>query len=396
MGDVSVKKPVTGSIFGFIIVLAIGFALYFILSLIGGAFDAGMTYDSVVTGISTSFIRQLVWFFMNWTEPQFYGGMIAGIGLILGGFVAYILAKKNSKLAGFDICYGSSNVWPWVFASQVISIGLAVFVFRYINIISLPEVAWVATFITVAGAPPSLMLMYGPSVKVLLTVSILGGLLSPPIATWLANYVTTPLGVHGVVANVFTMVITGLGICSVCRILPWIKKVPIKDHRKTEKPAENVYSAKWFVRRCIADFSEAPFYGNEVTSIFLLVAIILEWIISPNLVSGGSLMVPAIILSQFVGSAVGVLLYAGKFDNGGWYATYVPVVSVGPACVLVFGGGIHIAVIAGVIGGILGGPFAEFFARHLPEDIHPTSANVASMGICTIIVTVVIKYLLGF
>ena len=332
---------------------------------------------------------------MNFTDPQFYGGVIASIMLIIGGFIGWILARKNSKLAGIDICYGISNIFPWVFASQVLSAGLAIFVFRYINLFDTMQVAWVATFVSIVGAPPSVMLLYGPGIKQLLTGSILGGLLAAPVATWLFNYITQPLGMPGVASNVFAMTITGVLICGICKVLPWIKKREVIDHRKKTKPGEDVYSAKWLVRRCIADFSEAQFWATEIASIFLFVGLIVEWMISTNLVAGGSGMIPAIVLSQFIGTGVGVFLYASKFDNGGWYGTYIPVVSVGPACVLMFGGGIHIAVIAGVLGGILGPPLGEFLQSKCPDGIHPTNAYVAAMGICSTVVASTIRFL-GF
>lgn len=390
--DISIRKP-TGSPIGLVIMLAIGFAFYFVFSRIGGALGGMMTYDGVITGITASFPQQVQWLLMNFTEPQFYAGMLAGLGVMAGGFIAWRLAVAKSKYAGFDVCYGQSNLWPWVFASQVISAGLAIFVFRYINLFDTMDVAWVPTFVSIVGAPPSVVLLYGKSVPALITGSILGGLLSAPVATWLSTYVTATWNAPGVVPNVLAMAITGVLICSICRVLPWVKKVEYKSHRDTPKPAENVYTPFWFMRRVTADFSEAQFYGNEIASLVLLSAVTIEWVLSPGLVSGGSGMLPAIILSQFVASSVGVFLYANKFENNGWYGTYVPVVSVGPACVLFFGGGIHIALVAGVLGGIIGAPFAEFLQRHWPEGIHPTSANVTAMAISTIIVAFVIRFI---
>lgn len=385
-------KKKTGSLLGFIIVIAIGFGFYFGLNAIGGASEA-LNYNTVVDGITGNVGKQIQWFFMNFTEPQFYAGIFAGIGVILGGLIAWILAKKNSKLAGFDVCYGSSSLFPWVLASQVLSLGLAIFVFRYINLFDMTQSTWVATFITVVGAPPSVMLMYGPSIAALLTSSIVAGLLSAPVATWISTYIVGPLGVPGVVANVSTMAVVGVVVCFICKVLPWVEKKPVKSYRKTAAPADDVYSAKWFVRRCLADFTEAQFYGNEVAAVVLLLGVVIDWIISRQLPAYGGGALPAIILSQFVGAAVGVLLYANKFDNGGWYATYVPVVSVGPACVLMFGGTIPVALFAGALGGILGAPFADFFASRLPEGVHGTNANVTSMAICTIIVSMVMKFL---
>ena len=380
-----------GSFVGFVIVIAIGFAFYFVLSAIGGS--GALTTASVVDGITGSFVQQVQWMFMNFTEPQFYGGIFAGIAVILGGFVAWILAKKNSKLSGMDVCYGNSNLFPWIFASQLISVVIAIIL--YIHLFDSLNVSWIATFVSIVGAPPAVMFLYGPNVKALLTGSILGGIMCAPVATWLSRYLIGPIGAPGVAANVFAMAITGVIICSICRILPWMKKIPLKSHRKTPKPDEDVYSTKWFVRRCFAEFSEAQFYGNELAGLFVLVGVTVDWLISSALPAGGSGLLPAIILSQFVGAAVGVFLYAHKFEKGGWYGTYIPVVSVGPASVLFFGGGIHTAVVAGVLGAIMGPPLAEMLASRLPEGIHPTNANVTSMGISSIVVVMVMNFV-GF
>ncbi len=372
-----------GSVVGAVISLAIGFAFYFILELIegnGSFFD----YGNIIDGITKSFPKQVIWFFMNFTEAQFYASFFAGIGLIAGGFIAWVLAKKGSGKAGFSICYGSSSLFPWVLGSQMLSLALAIFVFRYIDIFGDPEVTWAATFITVVGAPPAVMLLYGPSISALLTSSILGGLVCPAMATWFSTYVTGPWDLPGVVANVTTMAITGMFICMVCKAAPWVEKKPVKSYPVAVGDGDDVHSVSWMIRRVLADFTEAPFYGNEVAAVFLLIGLVAGEIVSGTHGAYGSGAVPAIVLSQFVGATVGVFLYADKFDNGGWYATYVPVVSVGPACVLMFGANIPVALFSGILGGIFGGPVAEFFAGKLPEGVHVTVANVTSMAICTI------------
>lgn len=396
MGEtVKTKEKMTGALPGFIISIVIGFAFYFGLKALSGN-NAVFDYNNMISGILDSVPKQIAWFFMNFTEAQFYASVFAGIGIILGGIVAWILAIKNSKYAGFDVCYGSSTLFPWVLASQLISLGLAIFVFRYINGFADSSVTWIATFITVVGAPPAVMLLYGPSVPALLTSSIIGGLICAPTAIWIGNAIVTPWKLPGVVANVSTMAITGIIVCMVCKILPWVKPVPVKPHRTEAAPADDVYSTSWFVRRVFADFTEAQFYGNEVASAFLLAGAVIGAIVCGNHGAYGSGAVPAIILSQFVGAATGVFLYAGKFDNGGWYATYVPVVSVGPACVLMYGANIPVAVFAGVLGGIIGGPIAQFFSEKLPEGVHGTVANVTSMTISTVTVSVVISALPWF
>jgi hypothetical protein len=389
------KRRNFGSLTGLLISIIIGFVIYFLMTLSKGTVS-GLAYKNIINGILGSPSKQVAWFFMNFTEAQFYAGLFASIGIIGGGFAAWLLAVKNSKYCGFDICYGSSTLFPWVLASQVISLGLAIFVFRYIGNFAQPGVTWVATFISVVGAPPAVMLLYGPSISALLTASVLGGLICAPTAIWIGGSIIPLLKIPGVVANVTAMAITGIIICVVCKMLPWVKQVPVKPHHSGTNQEPDVYRASWFVRRTLADFSEAQFYGNEVASIFMLVGVIIDWLICSTHGAYGSNAIPAIILSQFIGSAVGVFFYTEKFNHGGWYATYVPVVSVGPACVLLFGATVPVAVFAGFLGGILGGPIAEFCAAKLPEGVHGTVANVTSMAVCTTIVAIVMSALPWF
>ena len=389
------EKIKTGSLAGLVVCLVIGFIFYFVIKGTGGSL-AGFDYNNLIGGILNSLPKQIAWFFMNFTEAQFYASMFAGIAVILGGAIAWLLAIKGSRYAGFDVCYGSSTLFPWVLASQVLSLALAIFVFRYIGGFADPEVTWIATFITVVGAPPAVVLLYGPSISALLTSSILGGLICAPTAIWIGTYITGPWNLPGVVSNVLTMAITGMIVCMACKILPWVKKVPVKPHKDTGNSNPDVYGVSWFIRRVLAEFTEAQFYGNEVAAVVLLIGVLVGNLLCSTHGAYGSEAVGAIVLSQFAGAAVGVFLYASKFDKGGWYATYVPVVSVGPACVLFFGASIPVALFAGVLGGILGGPVAQFFAEKLPDGVHVTVANVTSMAICTTITAVVMTALPWF
>lgn len=392
------NKKSLGSLLGFFYTISIGFLFYFILKNFGST-SAWLDYSSVIERAGKGeLLYKFAWMVMNFTEPQFYAGFLSSLSIILGGFVAWRLSLKKSKFSGFEICYDMANMWPWIFASQILSLIIAIFVLNFTRFFA-EGYDWLPTFITVAGASPSLMLIYGPSYRVLFSSSILGGLLSFPIAFWLMTNIIPILNIPGVVGNVLTMAITGIIIGQIFKSLSWIKKTPIRfiekeilSQSKKEKYQE-MHKPSWFVRRVIADFSEAQFYGNEVAGLFILIGVSIEWLINSSHLAYASLAIPEIILSQFIGSSVGVLLYFNKYVEYGWYATYVPLVSAGPACVLMFGGSLKVAIIAGVLGGILGGPIAEYLTKKIPEDIHPTVANVSSMAITTTIVTVIIRAL---
>ena len=393
--------PRFGSPVGFVICMAIGFALYALLGTLvnqGPALIPQLDYTGIIDGIASSLPKQLLWFLMDFTEPQFYASVFAGAGTIIGGAVAYLLARKKSRYQGFTVCYGEHRMFPWVLASQVLSLGLTIFAFRFIDgFDATGDVTFVATFVPIVAAPSATMLLYGPSVPALITSSVLAALLCSPTATWLAAHATGPLGLPGVVANVTAMALTGFAIFIVLRELPWIEKKEIPENRGTLSPVEDTTTPLWFVRRVLAEFSEAPFYGNEVASLFIFAGLILGTVLCPaHNVNGAVDALPAIVLSQFTAASVGVALYAGKFADGGWYATYVPVVSTGPACVLALGASIPVALVSGALGGILGGPIAELVATWLPKDVHGTVANVASMAITTAFVYIAMSALPWF
>lgn len=380
-----------GSLAGLGLNLAVGFGLYFLVQAIQSA-GSILDYNQIVQNVTGHLPSKMIWFMMNFTEPQFYAGLFASMFIIAGGGLAWILDQKNSKYAGFPVSY-SSNLFPWVLASQLLSLSLTIFVFNFVKFFD-HGFTWLPTFITVVGIAPALMLIYGPGLAKLITVSLLASLISFPTAHWLNETIMPIINVPGVVANVTTMALTGLIICAIAKALPWMTKREAKPLVRTGRPDDNMDSPLWALRRALADFSEAQFYGSEIAGLFVVVGVVIDCLVNVNHPAYGSGVVPAILLSQFVGAGVGIYLYTEKFKQLGWYATYVPVVSVGPGCVLLLGGTIPIAVLAGVLGGIIGPPLAEYLYSRLPEDYHITIGNVASMAISTVLIAMVIKYLL--
>ena len=291
---------------------------------------------------------------------------------------------RKSKYAGFEICYGSAGMWPWIFASQILSLLLTEYVFGYFFLFD-RGLSWIPTFIVLVGVPPSLLLLYGPSIKNLITASVLGASICTPTAYWLAQ-VTAEWNVPGAVNNVIAMAITGITAGCVCRVLPWMDRVELRPSSNPDAPPENYYSASWLMRRTVADLTEPLFYGNDVAAVFLLAGVCMEWIMNPAQLTGGAMMLPAIILSQFISGGLGVFLYTNKYKELGWYATYVPVVCTAPACILMFGATMPVILFSSVAGAVIGAPLAEYINSRKPDYIHGTVGNVTAMGLSTIIV----------
>ena len=388
---VSQRNSKYGSPLGLGIVVLVGFAFYFVLNTVKG-FSVIPDYNTVVQNIHGS--GTLFWFFMNFTEPNFFAGFCSSILILVGAAVAWFLALRGSRWAGFEICYGAAKIWPWVFASQILSLVLIMFGLNYMSLFK-EGVTWIPTFIAIVNVPPALVLMYGPGVATLLTVSVIGAFICTPTAVWLSK-VFAPWNIPGVVSNVSAMAVAGVIGAAACQALPWMKKRGVAPISSPIPLKNNTRSASWLVRRVVADFTEPLFYGNEVAGAFLLIGVLLDTILNPGLSAYGGQCIGAVVLSEMIAGGVGVFLYADKWEQKGWYATYVPVVSSAPACAMMFGSTLHAAVFAGILGAVIGAPLAEFCSNKMPDYVPGTVANVSAMAISTIIVAATMQALPWF
>lgn len=355
------------------------------------------SYEKLEQLASKEFLYTFLWFLGDMTEAQFYKSFLGGTMMIIFAFIAHLLYKRRSKFAGFSISYGS-GLWPWVFVAA--AIGLAISIALYGHWI---DEGWVPTFVPFVSIPGAIVLIYGGGWKNTLTGSILGGLIGFPIAWFVISILLDPIEMHGVVGNVTGMWLGGIIVFEICNHLPWMKKTeeeqPEPEEKKNDheeqktKEDQTVRGNKWFIRRVLADFTEAQFYANEWASIGLLLGVIITWLLNPFHVSYGSGLLPALLLSQFLTLAIANLLYYDKWDKFGWYPTFVPVVSVAPAVVLTFGGTMFSIFAGAVLGAIIGPPVAQMIINKSPNHWHPVVGNTFSMALSTLLVITILRYL---
>ena len=89
-------RSLSGSPVGLVINLAIGFAAYGLLSVLVSlpGLAPSLAYDQLIAGITASVPKQLAWFLMDFTEPEFYASVFAGAGTIIGGAISWQLARR--------------------------------------------------------------------------------------------------------------------------------------------------------------------------------------------------------------------------------------------------------------------------------------------------------------
>lgn len=326
-------------------------------------------------------IAWLRWVLGDISEVAFYKHELASLGLLSGAYLAWWASKRGRAWQGFSISYGT-GLWPWLVTSSLLGLMLSNLFWGW----SITEQAWQPTFAAFVSLPAAMVLMFGGGWKVTLNGAVLGALLVTPICLLLVNFVCAPLGLPAVIGNVTGMAIGSIVAFVLCRRVPSIVHsdyVPPVKPIPTKPPT---YGVTWSLRRVLADFSEAPFFGNELASLGLLAGVLLAYALNPNSPVYGSGLVLPLIGAQALTSALGVVIWRQQWIKRGWYPTYVPLVSVVPAAVLTHGGSWSVIASSALLGALIAPPLACAIAERLPAHVHPYIGNVTSMAISTLMV----------
>jgi len=112
-------------------------------------------------------------------------------------------------------------------------------------------------------------------------------------------------------------------------------------------------------------------------------------------VYGSNLLLP-MLAAQALASAIGVMVWRRQWIARGWYPTYIPIVSVAPAAVLIHGGGTLVVIASALLGALIAPPLAVALSRRVPGHMHPYIGNVLSMALSTLLIVPAIGWLTGF
>ncbi|BFI54929.1 Uncharacterised protein [Yersinia pseudotuberculosis] len=351
---------------------------------IGNVTPTGWPEGAKLASPSFSFIDWFRWWLGDMSEATFYKNELASSGMLIGALIAYYASKKTLKWQGFSISYGT-GLLPWILLSSFIGLTLSNIIWGWV-IERTGE--WQPTFVAFVSLPATLVLMFGRGWRIAILGGVMGALLVAPSSLLLVNYFCYPLKLPVVIGNVSGMAIGSLIGVAIFRKFPSLKT----NRTPQEPPPEEIklnqiqkYGPKWTVRRILADFTESPFFGNEIASIGLIIGILLAVALNPALPVYGSGLLTQVLTAQALASAIGVVVWRKQWITRGWYPTYVPVVSVAPAAVLVYGGTVQVIIMAATLGALIAPPLAAAISDRLPSDIHPYVGNVLSMAISTLI-----------
>ena len=338
------------------------------------------------------------WAWLRWvlgdiSEVAFYKHELASLGLLLGGALGYWASRYAQSWQGFSISYGT-GLWPWLVTSSLLGLLLSNALWGW----TLTADTWQPTFAAFVSLPAAMVLFFGAGWKVTLNGAILGALLVTPSCLLIVNFVCVPLGLPAVIGNVLGMALGSVAAFVLCRRFPAL--VTPKYEQKPENPPPTPekkpdYGVIWTLRRVLADFSEAPFYGNEWASLGMLAGVLLAYALNPLSPAYGSGLLLHMLAAQALTSLAGVIVWRRQWQRRGWYPTYVPLVSVVPAAVLTYGGGFTVMIASALLGALIAPPLACTIAQRLPKYMHPYIGNVLSMAISTVLILPLIGFMLA-
>jgi hypothetical protein len=336
----------------------------------------------------------LRWLLGDISEVAFYKHEFASIGLLAGAYLAYWANRTGRAWQGFSIAYGT-GLWPWLITSSLLGLLLSNVLWGW----TVTATSWQPTFAAFVSLPAAMVLMFGRGWKVTINGAIMGAVLVTPMCLLIVNYLCNPLGLPAVIGNVLGMAVASVVAFLLCRYRPGLMKSeqsvipPAKSPAPVTKAPD--YGVVWSLRRVLADFSEAPFFGNELASLGLLLGVLLAYAMNPISPAYGSGLLLHIISAQALSSAIGVLVWRRQWMLRGWYPTYVPLVSVVPAAILTHGGSGLVIASSALLGALIAPPLACAIAKRLPADMHAYIGNVLSMAISTLLIVPLIGVLIA-
>jgi MFS transporter, ENTS family, enterobactin (siderophore) exporter len=201
------------------------------------------------------------------------------------------------------------------------------------------------------------------------------------------EYVCRPLELPPVVGATTGM---WLGAAVAFLLTPLLRWMPVPGAWRADRArsaeaggADPIAGNLWVVRRALADFSEAQFFGNEWASAAMILGAVVALAVSPSTLVYGTGLFVSVLTAQALTALTGVVVWRSRWRQLGFYPTFVPVVSVAPAAVLMFGGTAASIVLGSLSGALIAPPLGAAIAHRLPPSFHPFVGYVASMSIST-------------
>ncbi|WPP01126.1 hypothetical protein SFA35_07135 [Pseudomonas sp. HR96] len=315
------------------------------------------------------------WIVGDLSEVMFYKHEFASLGLLGGAALACWATRHGRPWQGFALARGS-GLWPWVAASGLLGVLLGNLLWSW----ALTPAHWQPTFVAFASLPAAAVLRYGPGWRVACCGAIGAAVLVTPLSMLAVHLVCAPLQWPRLVGQAAGMLGGCLLAMQLFRRYPGLTQTPpLSDSPRPAPGLAPVQDYRWVLRRALADFSEAPAFGNEWASAGLILGVLLAWWLNPLAPVYGSGLLLELLGAQALAALLGVLRWRREWACQGWYPTYVPLVSVVPSAILLLGGALWVMIASALLGALITPPLAARLRCRLPASAPGCVADLLAM-----------------
>lgn len=320
------------------------------------------------------------WVVGDLSEVMFYKHEFASLGLLGGAALAFSAARLGKRWQGFALGRGSS-VWPWLVASGMLGVLLSNLLWGW----TLAAADWQPTFVAFVSLPAIAVLRYGSGWRVAFSGAVGAALLVTPLSMLAVHYLSAPLQWPRIVGQAAGMALGCVLALQVFHRFPELVRSACSRHRVSAGTLP-VCNTPWILRRALADFSEAPAFGNEWASLGLILGVLLAWWLNPLAPAYGSGLLPELLAGQALAALLSVVRWRREWAQQGWYPTYVPLVSVVPSAILLLGGAPWVIVSSAVLGALIAPPMAASLGRRLASRAPQAVACLLAMVLSVLLI----------
>ncbi len=318
---------------------------------------------------------RVAWFFADLTEGSFIASLPASIGMIIMGFVAAALERKRSKHAGTGVA-GNGHAFTAMFVTTVLSLILGQLIYG-----GLFASGWIPTFATVLTVQV-FVIFYGTELKKIVTVLILGTLVTCPVCYVLLYGIVSPLGLPLFIAVSVGVAIV-VPVCSlIFRLMPWMTiPAPAAGPNPTDQN-----KSKFFVHQIFGDIGQLTIWGSSWATIGMYIGGIISWVMNPMHPAYGSGNFPLLIFVQVVTGALAILIWYPKWKKTGMAFTFAGIVFAS-AIVSTYPPSWAIVIPTIIIGAVVFAPLVEWVLKvfRFKGTYHPIALiQVAIFTVCTV------------
>jgi hypothetical protein len=330
------------------------------------------------------------WVVGDLSELLFYKHEFASLGLLAGAVMAYWASRQGKRWRGFELGH-NTLLWPWVLLSSVLGLLLGNLLWGW-TVASGPNgPVWQPTLVAFVSLPAAVVLVHGRGWRVALLGAAGGALLVTPLSLLAVGLIGRFLEWPSMVSSALGM---GLGTWAGLWLLG---RFPECLGPRGQCPAFGAVCGTsmapgprpgiaWWLRRSLADFTEGLFCANEWASLGLILGVWLAWWLNPLAPAHGSQLLPQLFGGQLLCALLAVWVWRRQWRALGWYPTYVPLVSVVPAAILLLGGSWPILLGSAVAGALIAPPLSAALIGRLPASLHRCVGSFLGMAISVLLI----------